>query len=98
MELVGEVAQPLRFMARNVAAQQSTAHTVDFATMHPCFHQKSLLERVRKAFMEAWDWEEQEKREGGGVPKMVPTKMVRLTNGGWKWVNAEATEADILGA
>ena len=40
VESVEEVAQPLRFAARKVATQRSTARTVDFTTMYPCFDQK----------------------------------------------------------
>ena len=97
VESVEEVAQPLRFAARKVATQRSTARTVDFTTMYPCFDQKLLLERVKKAIAEAWTWEEQEGRDGG-VQERAPTETVRLTNDGWKWFDAEATAADLLGA
>ena len=55
VESLEEVAQPLRFAARKVATQRSTAHTVDFTTMYPCLHQKLLLERVKEAIAEAWN-------------------------------------------
>ena len=97
VESVEEVAQSLRFTLRKVATQRSTAHTVDFTTMYPCFDQKLLLERVKKAIAEAWIWEEQEGRDGG-VQDRAPTEPVRLTNDGWKWFDAEATTADLLGA
>ena len=96
VESVEEVAQPLRFAARKVATQRSTARTIDFTTMYPCFDQKLLLERVKKAIAEAWNWEEQEGRDKG-VQQRAPTETVRLTNDGWKWFHAEATEADLLG-
>ena len=97
VESVEEVAQPLRFAARKVATQWSTARTVEFTTMYPCFDQKLLLERVKKAIAEAWTWEEQEGRDGG-VQERAPTETVRLTNDGWKWFDAEATTANLLGA
>ena len=83
MESVEEVAQPLRFAARKVATQRSTARTVDFTILYPCFDQKLLLERVKKAITEAWTSEEQEGRDRG-VHERVPTETVRLTNEGRK--------------
>ena len=82
VESVEEVAQPLRFAARKVATQRSTARTVDFATMYPCFDKKLLLEKVKKAIAEAWNWEEQEGRDRG-VQVRAPTATVHLTNEGW---------------
>ena len=97
VESVEEVGQPLRFATRKVATQRSTARTVDFTTMYPCFDQKLLVERVKKATAEAWNREEQEGR-GRGVQERAPTETVRLTNEGWKWFDVEATTADLLGA
>ena len=65
--------------------------------MYPCFDQKLLLERVKKAIAEAWTWEEQEGRDGG-VQERAPAETVRLTNDGLKWFDAEATAADLLRA
>ena len=54
------MAQLLWFAARKVATQRSTARTVDFTAMYQCFDQKLLLERMKQATVEAWNWEEQE--------------------------------------
>ena len=55
---IDEAIQPLRLDAREVAKTRQTAKTVDFTTMYPNFDQRVLVERVREAVREAWEWEQ----------------------------------------
>ena len=51
IESVEEIAQPLRFNAREVAKYRKTATTVDFVAMYPSFDQTLLKVRLK----DAWD-------------------------------------------
>ena len=69
---IDEAIQPLRLDAREVAKTRQTAKTVDFTTMYPNFDQRVLVERVREAVREAWEWE-----------KRKSEVEMRVTRKGW---------------
>ena len=88
IESVEEVAQPLRFNAKEVAAFKATATTKDFVTMYPAFDQTLLKARLEDAIKEAWTWEEQRSEDTGAQ---------RLRRNGWVTLSPEELKKEIHG-